>query len=155
MYASRYKISNLVIGADMGGALATSHCVENWPGDLASPGADIMQRFREHALHSGSEIWHDTVASIVEIEPKKFEVTTSSGKSATADFVLLATGNVYRKLKVPGEETLLGSGVSYCATCDGNFFRNKTVAMVGGGDSAFTESLYLAELCEHVHLLVR
>lgn len=69
--------------------------------------------------------------------------------------MLLATGNRYKRLGAPGEDRLLGAGVSYCATCDGNFFKNKIVGMVGGGDSAITEALYLSELCSHVHVFVR
>jgi thioredoxin reductase (NADPH) len=82
-------------------------------------------------------------------------VKTQGGKILSSRYILVATGNKYRRLGVPGEERLIGAGVSYCATCDGNFFRNKTVGMVGGGDAAITEALYLSELCAHVHVLVR
>ncbi len=154
MYASRYKISNLVIGELPGGALATSHQVENWPGVFSASGKDIMDTFAKHAEISGSTILQDRVASIAGSKGD-FTVTTQTGKTFTSHFILLATGNKYRHLGVPGEDRLIGAGVSYCATCDGNFFKNKVVGMVGGGDAAITEALYLADLCAHVHILVR
>jgi len=154
MYASRYKLSNLIIGELPGGALATSHQVENWPGVVSAPGKAIMDSFAEHAKHFGSELLLERVAS-VEGSIGNFTVTTNSGKSFQSKTILLATGNKYRHLGVPGEDSLIGSGVSYCATCDGNFFKNKVVGMVGGGDAAITEALYLSEITAHVHVLVR
>lgn len=154
MYASRYKLKNLVIGSQPGGALGTSHCVENYPGTISASGKLIMEGFAEHARVSGSEIIQDEVRGITG-QKGDFTVQVASGKEFQTKAILLATGNQYRKLGVPGEEKFLGAGVSYCATCDGMFFRNREVAVVGGGDAAFSEALYLAELCAHVHVLVR
>lgn len=154
MYASRYKLKNCVIGAMPGGALATSHKVENYPGTLSASGKEIMDRFAEHAIASGSEIIQDEVTAVTK-SGNGFSVTTASGRAIETKRVLLAIGNKYRKLGVPGEERLLGSGVSYCATCDGMFFRNRSVALVGGGNTAITEALYLSEICKEVHILVR
>jgi thioredoxin reductase (NADPH) len=131
MYASRYKLSNLVIGEMPGGALATSHQVENWPGTISASGRAIMDTFAEHAKHFGSEILQDRVAEVSGTDGN-FVVKTQSGKEFTARKILMATGNKYRRLGAKGEEALIGSGVSYCATCDGNFFKNKVVGMVGG-----------------------
>ncbi len=155
MYASRYGIRNLIIWAQPGGALATSHCVENYPGTLSESGGSIMKRFEEHAKVSGSEISYDTVIKVEELYNKILQVTTARKEVYTCDYLIYATGNAYRHLDVPGEDRLLGAGVSYCATCDGNFFRNKDVIVVGGGDSSFTEALYLAHLCKTVKILVR
>lgn len=155
MYASRYGIRNLIIWAQPGGALATSHCVENYPGILSESGGSIMKKFEEHAKISGSEITYDTVIKIEENPEKLMEITTARKEIYTCDFIIYATGNAYRHLDVPGEDRLLGAGVSYCATCDGNFFRGKDVVIVGGGDSSFTEALYLAQLCKTVKILVR
>lgn len=155
MYASRYGIRNLIIGAQPGGALATSHCVENFPWILSESGGAIMKRFEEHAKVSGSEVSYDTVIKIEELPGKILQVTTARKEIYTCDFLIYATGNAYRHLNVPGEDRLLGAGVSYCATCDGNFFRWKDVLVSGGGDSAFTEALYLAQLCKTVKILVR
>lgn len=154
MYASRYKLKNCIIGAMPGGALATSHKVENYPGTLSASGREIMDRFTEHAVSAGSELIQDEVVSVVKNE-NIFTVKTASGKVLESSYVLLAIGNKYRHLGVPGEEKFLGAGVSYCATCDGNFFRNRSVALVGGGNTALTEALYLAEICKEVHILVR
>ncbi len=160
MYASRYGIQNLIIGAQPGGALATSHCVENYPGTISESGGDIMKKFEEHAKVSGSEISYDTVILIQnskeEVQNKgNFIITTARKEEYTCDYLIYATGNAYRHLDIPGEDRLLGAGVSYCATCDGNFFRGRDVIVVGGGDSAFTEALYLAHLCKSVKILVR
>ncbi|MDD2891851.1 MAG: FAD-dependent oxidoreductase [Candidatus Gracilibacteria bacterium] len=154
MYASRYKLKNCIIGAMPGGALATSHKVENYPGTLSASGREIMDRFTEHAVSAGTELIQDEVMSVTK-DKSTFIVKTASGKTLESRYVLLAIGNRYRHLGVPGEEKFLGAGVSYCATCDGNFFRNRTVALVGGGNTAITEALYLAEICKEVHILVR
>lgn len=154
MYASRYKLKNLIVGEFPGGALATSHQVENWPGTISASGKAIMDTFAEHARHFGSEILSERIKSI-EGSIGNFTVTTETEKSFQTKTVLLCTGNKYRRLGVSGEEALIGSGVSYCATCDGNFFKNKTICMVGGGDAAITETLYLSEIAAHVHVLVR
>lgn len=154
MYASRYKLKNLIIGEMPGGALATSHLVENWPGVISASGKEIMDSFKAQAEHFGSEILQDRVKDVKGAKGN-FTVTTEAGKTFQSKTVLLATGNSYRKLGIPGEKEFLGAGVSYCATCDGNFFRNMIVAMVGGGDAAITEALYLSELAKEVHILVR
>lgn len=153
MYASRYKLKNIVIGAQPGGALATSHKVENYPGTLSASGKEIMDNFAEHAKTSGSEILLDSVTDISKIDGG-FEVKTPS-KTFTSKFVILATGNTYRKLWVPGEAEFLGKGVSYCATCDGMFFKGRDIVLVGGGNTALTEALYLSELCNKVYLVHR
>lgn len=154
MYASRYKLNNCIIGAMPGGALATSHKVENYPGTISATGREIMDRFTEHAIAAGSELIQDEVLSVTK-SGNTFTVQTASGKTLEAKYILLAIGNKYRKLGVPGEEKFLGAGVSYCATCDGMFFRNRNIALVGGGNTAITEALYLAEICKEVHILVR
>jgi thioredoxin reductase (NADPH) len=155
MYASRYKLSNLIIGEMPGGALATSHCVENWPGVLSAPGGEIMDNFRKHAEAAGSTVLQERVETVAKNGEYDYSVTTSTGKVYQSRTVILATGNKYKKLGVPGEVELIGQGVSYCATCDGNFFQNLKVAVVGGGNTAITEALYLAEICSEVHILVR
>jgi thioredoxin reductase (NADPH) len=90
---------------------------------MSESGGSIMKRFEEHAKHSGSEVSYDTVVKIEELSEKVIQITTARKIIYTCDFLIYATGNAYRHLGVPGEDRLLGSGVSYCATCDGNFFR--------------------------------
>lgn len=155
MYASRYKISNAIIGELPGWALATSHCVENWPWVLSAPGAEIMDSFKKHAEVAWSTIIQDRVDIVSKIGEDSFEIKTSKGNTYIAKRVILATGNEYKKLGVTGEMNFYGQGVSYCATCDGNFYKNLDVAVVGGWNTAITEALYLADLCKHVHILVR
>ena len=155
MYASRYKLSNIIIGELPGGALATSHCVENWPGVLSAPGGEIMKNFQAHAEAAWSTIIQDRVDRVSKISEDHFEIKTMKWDIYEAKRIILATGNEYKKLGAPGEMEFYGQGVSYCATCDGNFYKGLTVAVVGGGNTAITEALYLADLCLHVHILVR
>lgn len=100
MYASRYKLKNLIIGAQPGGALATSHCVENYPGTISATGKEIMERFAEHARVSGSEIIQDEATEISGVKGD-FTVKTASGKEYKTKTILIATGNQYKKLGVP------------------------------------------------------
>ena len=108
MYASRYKIQNAIIGELPGGALATSHCVENYPGTLSAPGAEIMENFRKHAETAGSTIIQDRVEVVAKVGENSFEIKTQKGDTYTAKRVILATGNEYRKLGAPGEMEFYG-----------------------------------------------
>lgn len=155
MYASRYKLKNIIIGEMPGGALSTSHCVENFPGVLSAPGAEIMDNFKKHAESAGSEILQDRVEVVSKIGENHFSVSTMGGKNFDAKRILLATGNTYKMLGIPGEKEFYGQGVSYCATCDGNFYKNLTVGVAGAGNTAITEALYLAEIAKEVHIFVR
>lgn len=155
MYASRYKLKNIIIGEMPGGALSTSHCVENFPGVLSAPGAEIMDNFKKHAENAGSEILQDRVEVVSKIGENHFSVSTMGGKNFDTKRILLATGNTYKMLGIPGEKEFYGQGVSYCATCDGNFYKNLTVGVVGAGNTAITEALYLAEIAKEVHIFVR
>ncbi len=155
MYASRYKLKNIIIGEMPGGALSTSHCVENFPGVLSAPGAEIMNNFKKHAENAGSEILQDRVEVVSKIGENHFSVSTMGGKNFDTKRILLATGNTYKMLGIPGEKEFYGQGVSYCATCDGNFYKNLTVGVVGAGNTAITEALYLAEIAKEVHIFVR
>lgn len=154
MYASRYKIKNIIIGAQPGGALATSHKVENWPWVLSAPGKEIMDSFRVHAENSGSEILNELVVDL-EKTWDIFKVKTSSGKEFSSKYVIVATGNSHKHLWVKWEEEFLWKWVSYCATCDGNFFKNMTVVVAGWGNTAVTEAIYLSDICKKVYLVHR
>lgn len=154
MYASRYNIKNLIIGSFPWWALATSHKVENFPWTLSAPWKEIMDNFRKHAETSGSEFLQDTV-STVEKKEEWFLIKTGSGKELTSDYVILATGNEYRKLGVTWEAEFLGKWVSYCATCDGMFFKGMDIVLVGWGNTALTEALYLSEIAKSVTIIHR
>lgn len=155
MYASRYKLSNLIIGELPGWALSTSHRVENYPGVISAPWAKIMEDFRKHAEISGSEIIQDRVEVVSKLGDNHFEIKTLSGKIFESKKVLLATGNTYKKLWVKWENEFYGQWVSYCATCDGSFYKDLKVGVVGAGNTAITEALYLAEIASEVHIFVR
>ncbi len=114
-----------------------------------------MKGFLEHAKHAGSEILQDRVDIVSKLGEDHFEVKTMGGKNFDAKRIILATGNEYKMLGVSGEKEFYGQGVSYCATCDGNFYKNLTVAVIGAGNTAITEALYLAEIAKEVHILVR
>lgn len=154
MYASRYKIKNIIIWAQLWWALATSHRVENWPWVLSASWKEIMDSFRLHAEKSWSEILNEFVIDLDKIWDI-FTVKTSSWKEFSSKYVIVATWNSYKHLWVKGENEFLWKWVSYCATCDGNFFKNLTVAVVWWGNTALTESLYLSDICKKVYLVHR
>lgn len=154
MYASRYKIKNLIIGAMPGWALATSHKVENYPGTISAPWKEIMDSFKEHAVSSGSEIVQEIVSDIVK-QWDLFLVKTTNWNQYQAKKVIIATGNNHRHLGAKWENEFLGKWVSYCATCDGMFFRWRDIVLVGWWNTALTEALYLADICKKVYLVHR
>lgn len=154
MYASRYKIKNLIIGAMPGWALATSHKVENYPGTISAPWKEIMDSFKEHAVSSGSEIVQEIVSDIVK-QWDLFLVKTTNWNQYQAKKVIIATGNNHRHLGAKWENEFLGKWVSYCATCDGMFFKWRDIVLVGWWNTALTEALYLADICKKVYLVHR
>jgi len=155
IYASRHKMRHLVFeGSAPGGQIAwASHKVENYPGIASMTGPELGNALVEHAKGLGMEMKMETVNDIKRSE-KGFCVRTDQG-SYDSKTVIVATGATHRKLGVPGEDGFLGKGVSYCATCDAPFFKDKPVAMVGGGDAALTQAIYLADVCSEVHLVHR
>lgn len=154
MYASRYKMSNLIIWWQPGWALATSHKVENYPGTISASGKEIMDNFKEHAEKSGSEFLQEMVNEVKK-EYNLFLVKTASGKEFSSKYLILATWNNYKKLWVKWEKEYFWKWVSYCATCDWMFFKNREIVIVWGWNTALTESLYLSEICKKVYLVHR
>jgi len=154
MYASRYKLSNLIIGGQPGWALATSHKVENYPWIISAPGKEIMDNFKEHAESTWTQILQEMVKKVTKHEDH-FHVVTDSGKEFKAKKVIIATGNNHKHLWVPGEKEFLGKWVSYCATCDGMFFKWMDIIIAWGWNTALTEALYLSEIVKKVYLVHR
>jgi len=154
MYAGRLKMKVLVVGELVGGAITLTRDVENYPGFDRIGGTELAERMRAHAEKFGAEIITDRVVGI-RWAGKCFRAEMQSGKAVTAKSLILATGTEHRKLGVPGEEEFAGKGVSYCALCDGPFFKGKRVCVVGGSDSAAKEALLLAEWAEKVYVLAR
>ena len=155
IYAMRAALETILIekGA-VGGQVAISDAVENYPGFEHITGYELSQKFLQHAQSYGMEIVQEEV---VAVEPGLdfHTVRLANGDILKAHTVILATGGSPRKLDIPGEDEYYGKGVSYCGVCDGFFFREKTVVVVGGGDTAAEEALYLAKLAKHVYLVHR
>jgi thioredoxin reductase (NADPH) len=156
LYAARAGLKPLVItGYDKGGQLMTTTTVDNWPGDVNGiMGPDLMQRLEDHAVRFGAEVIIDFVSD-VNFDTQPYTVTTESGDSYTCDSMIIATGASAKYLGLPSEQEFLGRGVSGCATCDGFFYEGKEVAVVGGGNTAVEEALYLSNIASKVHLIHR
>ena len=156
VYAKRACLSVLVIEKEAfaGGQMVYTEEVDNYLGLNAKSGFELAESFKQHALDLDVSFAEGAVEKIV---PKdgKWSLHMESGEDIETKTVLLATGATHRKLGVPGEETFAGVGVSYCATCDGAFFQGESVAVVGGGDVALEDALYLANICEQVYLIHR
>ena len=154
IYAARGGMKTLVIaGANAGGQVTQTEAIENYAGIPSVDGYTLYSTMLKQAESFGAEVRYETAISVgAEGEDKK--VVTDGGEY-TARALIIATGAKHRKLGLENEEALTGKGVSYCATCDGGFFRGKVVAVVGGGDTALTEALYLARLCKKVYIVHR
>lgn len=153
VYASRYGIKNKIIGQIPGGLTTETHEIGNWLGDIAITGADFAAKAAEHAKSFGTEIDHSEVQEIKK-EANGFVVKTTAGEEK-AKTILVATGTKHRHLGIPGEKEFLGRGVSFCATCDGFFYRGKTVAVVGGNNSAAAAAVHLGNIAEKVYVVYR
>ena len=152
VYASRYKLEHLVFGAEAGGQMNEIYDIENWPGDTQISGHDLVARFVSHVENYGVQIKKESVGSVKKNDAGLFEVQTSREKYL-AKTLILAMGAHYRKMNIPGEKEFIGRGVSYCATCDAGFFREKVVAVVGGGNSAAVVALELADFATKIYLV--
>ncbi len=155
IYAQRARLSTLLIEEKplSGGQILDTYEVDNYPGLPGITGFEMGQKFRAHADRLGAEVVNAQVLS-VRLDGEKKIVTTQKGVYE-AKTLIIATGAKHRRLGIPGEDKLVGMGVSYCATCDGAFFKGKTVAMVGGGDVALEDALFLARGSEKVYLVHR
>ena len=133
----------------------TTTDVDNWPADADGvQGPDLMQRFQKHAERFNTEMIFDHIAK-VDVSKRPFTLTGDTGKIYTCDALIIATGASAKYLGLPSEETFMGRGVSGCATCDGFFYRNQDVVVVGGGNTAVEEALYLSNICRKVTLIHR
>lgn len=176
IYAQRAKLNTLVIEKEMvsGGQVLTTYEVDNYPGLPGIGGFDLGMKFRQHADRLGAQFQEDEVRRIALLaaETADEEAPLQAAQVGTPEVlplkqlvckndtyltraVIIASGAVHRKLEIPGEERLLGMGVSYCATCDGAFFKNKKTAVVGGGDVALEDAIFLARMCSQVYLIHR
>ena len=156
VYAARANLDPvLVTGLAQGGQLMTTTEVDNWPADVAGvQGPDLMQRFQQHAERFDTEIVFDHIAS-VDLSGRPFKLTGDGGNAYTCDALISATGASAMYLGLPSEEAFMGRGVSGCATCDGFFYKNQDVLVVGGGNTAVEEALYLSNICRKVTVVHR
>lgn len=155
IYAQRARLHAAVIEKlpASGGQVLNTIDVDNYPGMPGVGGYELGMKFREHADHLGAVFLDDEIKAVKDQKDRK--LLTGEKGTYVAKTVLIATGAMHRELGVPGEEAFKGRGVSYCATCDGAFFRNKTVAVVGGGDVALEDGIFLSRMCKKVYLIHR
>src|SRR5476649_530325 len=155
VYSARANRKPLLItGLEQGGQLMTTTDVDNWPGDVEHlQGPQLMERMRRHAERFNTEIMPDHI-NRVDLRQRPFRLVGDNGEY-TCDALIIATGASAKYLGLPSEEAFRGKGVSACATCDGFFYRGKAVAVVGGGNTAVEEALYLANIASHVSLVHR
>ena len=155
VYAARANLNPVMIsGLEQGGQLMTTTDVDNWPGDSDGlQGPDLMERMKVHALQFNTEIINDHITSV---DFSKRPFTLKGGEmSYTADAIIISTGATAKYLGLESEEAYKGKGVSACATCDGFFYRDQKVAVIGGGNTAVEEALYLSNIAEHVTIVHR
>ncbi len=155
VYAARANLNPVMVtGMQMGGQLTTTTEVDNWPGDaMGVQGPELMERMKAHAERFETEIIFDQI-SAVDLQQRPFRLTGDSGQY-TCDALIIATGASAKYLGLPSEEAFKGKGVSACATCDGFFYRKKRVAVIGGGNTAVEEALYLSNIAAEVVVIHR
>ena len=155
LYAARANLAPMLItGIAQGGQLMTTTDVDNWPADVAGvQGPELMQRFLAHAERFNTQVVFDHI-NTVDLSQRPFRLKGDSG-TYTCDALIIATGASAKYLGLPSEEAFMGRGVSGCATCDGFFYRNQDVCVVGGGNTAVEEALYLSNIANKVHLIHR
>ncbi|HAJ77306.1 MAG: thioredoxin-disulfide reductase [Gammaproteobacteria bacterium] len=155
VYAARANLQPVVItGLTQGGQLTTTTDVDNWPGDVEGvQGPDLMERMKNHAERFETKVVFDHINE-VDLSQRPFQLSGDSARYSS-DALIIATGASAQYLGLESEQAFMGKGVSACATCDGFFYRNKPVAVIGGGNTAVEEALYLSNICSHVTLVHR
>lgn len=154
IYAARRTLKTLVISQDIGGQAATTTHIENYPGYDLVDGAALMQKFQQQAEKFGADFTYEEVTKIDKLNDGNFKIKTSANEYLSKTLIL-AFGLTRQKLGVPGEEKLAGKGVAYCATCDAPLYKGKTVAVVGGGNSALDAALLLSKISPKVYIIHR
>jgi thioredoxin-disulfide reductase len=151
IYAARKEMNFIIISPEFGGEIANTPYVENWPGIKTISGMDLAQNYIEHMKSLNVKIVEDFVTEVAK-NGETFTVKTY-GDTFESKTILWATGSKYRELKVPGEEQFKGRGVTYCSTCDGPLFKNKTVAVVGAGNNGLTSAIYMSNIAKKVYII--
>jgi thioredoxin reductase (NADPH) len=154
IYASRYRLSNIVFGKMIGGTISEAHKVCNYPGFPDISGFELGMKFHEHAKMLGGETSNESITDIVK-EGGVFKLVADSGITYLARTVVIATGTVRNKLGLANEDYYLGKGLSYCATCDAMFYKDKVVGIVGGSNAATMAAVLLADIAKKVYIIYR
>lgn len=152
IYTTRYNMSTLVLGEEFGGQMNIDYEVENYPGFKKIKGRELMQKIHDHAETLGAEIEAD-IANKITKENNLFKIETMMHKTYKSKTIILTPGTKRRKLNIPGEKEFAARGVSYCATCDSAFYKDKTVAVIGGGDSAFASATILLQHVKKLYII--
>lgn len=151
LYLGRYGKKVLVVSRDLG-SFGNAGMIENWPGDSQISAMELFQKFQNHAKEYGCEF---ISGDVLDVKKKTQFVVKVDDDSYSSKSIILANGTVHRKLNISSEDEFVGKGVSYCATCDGMFFKNKDVVVIGGSDSAAKSALYLSDICKNVKIIYR
>jgi len=154
IYASRYKLTNIVFGKEMGGTITGGHKVCNYPGIEEMSGMELGMKMCNHAKSEGGDFVTESVVDIRK-EGDIFKLVSNEEKEYLAKSVILATGTERNKLAIPGEDEYLGKGLSYCATCDSMFYKDKRVGVIGGSSSATMASVMLSDIAQKVYIIYR
>lgn len=154
IYASRYGVKHIILGSILGGQISETHLIDNYPGIEDVSGFEFAEKWGKHVKKYGVEIVPKQVMKIVK-NKDFFDIEFGDKEKISARSLILSTGTKRRKLNILGEQEFSGKGVSYCATCDGFFYKNKVVGVVGGSDSAVGAALYLSNLAKKVYLIYR
>ncbi len=153
IYAARAHLNPLVIEGRMpGGQLMSTSAVENWPGEISILGPDLMQKLRSQALHLGTRFLSEEIIS-ADLSSRPFKLTTHRHKELACEALIIATGASPKKLDVPGEDTYWGKGVTTCAVCDGSFYRDKKVVIIGGGDTAMENASFMTNFTKQITIV--
>lgn len=155
MYASRLNLKTLMIADLPGGLITTTHIVENWPGIVSISGPELGMSLWDHAKSSGADTRNATVRSVRIAEDGRGYIVETRKEAFYGKTILFATGTKHKELGAKGEQEFKNRGVSYCALCDGAFFKGKIVSVIGGGDSAAKEAIFLSEHASKVYVIVR
>lgn len=155
LYASRYGLKNIIVGGVPGGLTSQIHKIGNWLGSPEISGFDFVKNTTEHIKKFDTEIISCLVDEIQKKDDDIFELFLSNGTRLKTKTILVATGSKHRKLGATGEKEFLGKGVSYCATCDGFFYRDKKIGIIGGSDSAVSAAVFMADIAQKVFLIYR
>jgi thioredoxin reductase (NADPH) len=154
IYSSRYQLNTVIFGKMMGGTLSEAHKICNYPGFKDISGMELSNRMYEQAQDSGCDIKFESIVNIEKLDDH-FKLTTDLKKEYEAKAVLLTVGTERTKLSIPNEEKFLGKGLSYCATCDANFYKDKVVGVIGGSSAATMAAMMLGDIAKKVYIIYR